>query len=88
MPDRIEYLGRCWDDASKNTNTVHMFLALDCELRGQQKLERLEAAAGLEVLLMPFDRVAQALDSGDIAAMFRWPQVIVQCEGYRQAGRE
>jgi ADP-ribose pyrophosphatase len=69
VPDRIEYLGRCWDDASKNTNTVHMFLALDCELRGQQKLERLEAAAGLEVLLMPFDRVAQALDSGDIAAM-------------------
>jgi ADP-ribose pyrophosphatase len=69
VPGRIEYLGRCFDDASKNTNTVHMFLALDCELRGQQQLERMEKAAGLEVLLLPIDKVAQALDSGDIAAM-------------------
>jgi ADP-ribose pyrophosphatase len=69
VPGRIEYLGRCFDDASKNTNTVHMFLALDCELRGQQKLERMEKAAGLELLLLPVDEVAQALDSGEIAAM-------------------
>jgi ADP-ribose pyrophosphatase len=69
VPGRIEYLGRCFDDASKNTNTVHMFLALDCELRGRQNLERMERAAGLEVLLMPVDKVAQALDEGTIAAM-------------------
>ena len=69
VPGRIEYLGRCFDDASKNTNTVHMFLALDCELRGQQKLERMEKAAGLEVLLLPVDKIARALDSGEIAAM-------------------
>jgi ADP-ribose pyrophosphatase YjhB (NUDIX family) len=69
IPERIEYLGRCFDDASKNTNAVHMFLALGCELRGQQKLERMERAAGLEVLLMSADKVAQALDDGSIAAM-------------------
>jgi ADP-ribose pyrophosphatase len=69
LPGRIEYLGRCFDDASKNTNTVHMFLALDCEPRGQQKLERMEKAAGLEVLLLPVDKVVHALDSGEIAAM-------------------
>ena len=69
VPGRIEYLGRCFDDASKNTNTVHMFLALDCELRAQQRLDGMERAAGLEVLLMPIAKVAQALDDGDIAAM-------------------
>lgn len=69
VPGSIEYLGRCFDDASKNTNTVHMFLALDCEPRGRQRLERMEKAAGLEVVLMPIATVVQALDDGDIAAM-------------------
>jgi ADP-ribose pyrophosphatase len=69
VPARIEYLGRCFDNASKNTNTVHMLLALDCEPRGQQRLDPMEKAAGLEVVLMPVAKVAQALDDGDIAAM-------------------
>jgi ADP-ribose pyrophosphatase len=69
VPGKIEYLGRCFDNASKNTNTVHMFLALDCELSGQQRLDPMERAAGLEVLLMSVSKVVQALDDGDIAAM-------------------
>ena len=69
VPAKIEYLGRCFDNASKNTNTVHMLLALDCEPSGQQRLDPMEKAAGLEVLLMPVAKVAQALDDGDIAAM-------------------
>jgi ADP-ribose pyrophosphatase len=69
MPERMELLGRCFDDASKNTNSVYMFLALNCDPRGQQRLERLEKAAGLEVLTMSVDEVERALDSGEIAAM-------------------
>lgn len=69
VPERMEYLGRCFDDASKNTNSVHMFLALDCDRRGQQRLERLEKAAGLEILTMSVDDATRALDSGEIATM-------------------
>jgi 8-oxo-dGTP pyrophosphatase MutT (NUDIX family) len=69
VPAKIEYLGRCFDNASKNTNMVHIVLALDCQPRGQQRLDLMERAAGLEVLLMPVAEVARALDDGDIAAM-------------------
>ena len=69
VPERMEYLGRCFDEASKNTNTVHMYLAHGCEPRGKQQLERMEQAAGLEVLPVPMERVVSGLDSGEIASL-------------------
>jgi len=46
-----------------------LYLALDCRLVGTQKLDPMEEAAGLEVLLMSKKRVCETLDKGEIAAM-------------------
>jgi 8-oxo-dGTP pyrophosphatase MutT (NUDIX family) len=69
IPGRIEPLGACFENASKNTNRNHLFLAEDCDPRGTQKLERTEQAAGLTVQILTPVELAHALDTGQIVAM-------------------
>jgi ADP-ribose pyrophosphatase len=69
VPGRLEPLGACFENASKNTNRNHLFLARDCEPRGSQRLERTEQAAGLTVQTLTPTELTHALDTGEIAAM-------------------
>jgi len=69
VPGELIKLGEYFDDSSKNSNLVHIFLARDCAPVGVQKLDDFEAAAGLEVVLMSLAEVADALDNGSIASM-------------------
>jgi 8-oxo-dGTP pyrophosphatase MutT (NUDIX family) len=68
-PGSMLDLGTCFDDASKNSNLVHIFLASGCVLTGKQRLDELEAASGLEVVLMSLQEVIKALEGGEIKAM-------------------
>ena len=68
-PDSMMDLGTCFDDATKNSNLVHIFLASGCVLTGKQRLDELEAASGVEVLLMSLQEVIKALDDGEIKSM-------------------
>jgi ADP-ribose pyrophosphatase len=69
IPSRIEPLGACFENASKNTNRNHLFLVRDCEPRGTQRLERTEQAASLTVEILTPVELAHALDTGQIVAM-------------------
>jgi 8-oxo-dGTP pyrophosphatase MutT (NUDIX family) len=66
---RLVPLGKCFDDASRNTNSVHMFLGLDCEPTAQQALDSGERAGGLEVMTLALDDLIAALDDGRIENM-------------------
>ena len=68
-PDSMTDLGTCFDDATKNSNLVHIFLASGCVLTGKQRLDELEAASGVEVVLMSLQEVIKALDDGEIKSM-------------------
>ncbi|QOZ46715.1 hypothetical protein XH89_27045 [Bradyrhizobium sp. CCBAU 53340] len=65
----IESLGTCFDDSSKNTNLVHIFLASGCVLGGKQCLDELETASGLEVVQLSQQDLVEALESGEIKSM-------------------
>jgi hypothetical protein len=65
----MKALGTCFDDASKNSNLAHIFLARGCVLTGKQRLDELEAASGVEVVLMSLQEVIKALDDGEIKSM-------------------
>ena len=62
-------LGTCFDDSSKNSNLVHIFLARGCVLTGGQRLDDLEQASGVEVVLMSLQEVTKALEDGEIRSM-------------------
>ena len=62
-------LGTCFDDSSKNSNLVHIFLAIGCLPTGKQCLDELEEASGLEVVIMSLQEVVKALENGDIKSM-------------------
>jgi ADP-ribose pyrophosphatase len=66
---KMTSLGAWFDDSSKNSNSVHMFLAEECILKGAQRLDELEEAAGIEVVLLPLHDLPGALDSGKIRSM-------------------
>ncbi len=68
-PASMKALGTCFDDASKNSNLVHIFLARGCVLTGKQRLDELEAASGVEVVLMSLQEVTKALEDGEIKSM-------------------
>lgn len=65
-PTNIMSLGTCFDDSTTNSNLVHMFIASGCTATGKQRLDELEAASGVEVVLMSLHQVITALDDGDI----------------------
>ena len=68
-PGSMVDLGTYFDDASKNSNLAHIFLAYGCVLTGKQHLDELEAASGIEVVFMSLQEVIQALDDGEIKSM-------------------
>lgn len=68
-PSSMMGLGTCFDDSSKNSNLVHVFLASGCVLTGKQCLDELEAASGVEVVLMSLQEVTKALEDGEIRSM-------------------
>jgi ADP-ribose pyrophosphatase len=68
-PSSMMDLGTCFDDSSKNSNLVHIFLASGCVVTGKQRLDGLEAASGIEVVLMSLDEVIKALENGEIKSM-------------------
>jgi ADP-ribose pyrophosphatase len=68
-PRSMMELGTCFDDSSKNSNLVYMFLASGCVPTGKQRLDELEAASGVEVVLMPLQDVIKALEGGEIKSM-------------------
>ena len=68
-PMSVIGLGSCFDDSSKNSNLVHIFLASGCVPTGKQCLDGLEEASGVEVVLMSLQEVIKALDDGEIKSM-------------------
>jgi len=68
-PGSMIDLGSCFDDSSKNSNLVHMFLARGCVLTGKQRLDELEKASGIEVVLMSLHEMIRALEGGEIKSM-------------------
>jgi 8-oxo-dGTP pyrophosphatase MutT (NUDIX family) len=68
-PSNMIDLGTCFDDSSKNSNLVYIFLANGCVLTGKQRLDELEEASGVEVVLMSLQKVIKALEDGEIKSM-------------------
>jgi ADP-ribose pyrophosphatase len=68
-PSDMIDLGTCFDDSTKNSNLVHIFLASGCALTGRQRLDELEEASGVEVVLMSLQEVIKALEDGRIKSM-------------------
>lgn len=62
-------LGWIWEDPTRNTSRVHMFLALDCQATGKQELQDLEGSAGIEVVPIPLADVLPRVRRGEICAM-------------------
>ena len=68
-PGSMMDLGTCFNDSSKNSNQAHIFLARGCVLTGRQRLDELEAASGVEVVIMSLQEVIKALEDGEIQSM-------------------
>jgi 8-oxo-dGTP pyrophosphatase MutT (NUDIX family) len=68
-PSSMIELGTCFDDSSKNSNLVHIFLASGCVLTGKQRLDELERASGVEVVLASIQEVIKSLEDGEIKSM-------------------
>ena len=68
-PSNMIDLGTYFDDSSKNSNLVHFFLASGCVLTGKQRLDELEEASGVEVVIMSLQEVIKALEDGEIKSM-------------------
>lgn len=62
-------LGWIWEDATRNTSRLYMFLGLDCRQTGRQELQDLEGAAGIEVVRLPLAEVMPRVRSGEIKVM-------------------
>jgi 8-oxo-dGTP pyrophosphatase MutT (NUDIX family) len=61
-------IGLIYDDATKNSNRVHLYCGLSATPVGPQLLDPTEAAAGLELVLIPCDRMLSLVRSGEICA--------------------
>lgn len=62
-------LGWIWEDPTRNTSKLYMFLGLDCHTTGRQELKDLEGSAGIEVVPIPLNEVMPRVRHGDIRAM-------------------
>lgn len=67
--DELVSLGHAYEDSTRNTNRVHMFLATGCVAAGKQDLQDLEASAGIEIVVLSLDEVLSCVRRGEIAAM-------------------
>jgi len=68
-PETLIPLGTAFEDVSRNTNRIHMFLALGCRLAGPSALDENEQSSGIETVRMPLASIRQRLSNGDIVAM-------------------
>ena len=68
-PGELIPLGWIWEDPTRNTSRVHMFLALGCRSTGRQELQDLEGSAGIEVVPVPLADVLPRVRRGEIRAM-------------------
>jgi 8-oxo-dGTP pyrophosphatase MutT (NUDIX family) len=66
--ETFNVVGVLFDDATKNTNRVHVVVANGAGGVAAQSLDETEQAAGLEVVEVPFDDLQPMLDAGAIAA--------------------
>ncbi len=64
----LRQIGTIFDDSSKNSNLVHVFLGTDTVQTGHQELEITEEAGGFEIELLPVKEVIKKVRSGEIAA--------------------
>jgi len=62
----LKPLGQAYENASRNTNTVHMFLATECALTPARSLQDLEASAGIDVVTIPRSELLLQIRSGMI----------------------
>ena len=68
-PGELIPLGWIWEDPTRNTSRVHMFLALGCRSTGRQELQDLEGSVGIEVVPVPLADVLPRVRRGEICAM-------------------
>jgi ADP-ribose pyrophosphatase len=64
----LAQIGCVFDDASKNSNSVYIFLGTDAILLGPQNLDDNEKAGGVEVELTTLAEVLEKVRRGEIAA--------------------
>jgi len=68
-PNSMMELGTCFDDSTRNSNLVHIFLASGCVLTGKQELDELEEVSGIEVVIASIQEVIKLLEHGEIKSM-------------------
>jgi ADP-ribose pyrophosphatase len=68
-PDELVPLGWTWEDPTRNTSRVHMFLGLDCRRTAPQTLQDLEGSAGIELVPIPLEEVMPRVRRGEVCAM-------------------
>jgi len=62
-------LGWGWEDPTRNTSRLHLFLGLDCRQTGRQDPQELERSAGIEVVQIPLSEVMPRVRRGEIKVM-------------------
>jgi 8-oxo-dGTP pyrophosphatase MutT (NUDIX family) len=62
----LRELGVLFDDVTKNTNRVHVFIGTGAQLVGEQMLDDIERRSGVEVLLVPLDDIRGMIVRGEI----------------------
>ena len=65
--ENIIQVGKIFDDASKNSNFVYIFLGTNARLTSSQNLDANEKAGGVDIELVPFSEVLEKIRSGEIA---------------------
>jgi 8-oxo-dGTP pyrophosphatase MutT (NUDIX family) len=66
--DQLQPIGRLFDDATKNSNSVHMFYGTGAVKVTEQNLDENERDGGIEVLLLPLEEAIGLLQRGDISS--------------------
>ena len=62
----MKSLGQAHENASRNTNTIHMFLATGCVPTPARNLQDLEASAGIDVMTIPRSELLLQIRAGKI----------------------
>ena len=63
----LRELGVLFDDVTKNSNRVHVFLATGSRLVGDQMLDDIERRSGVEVIVVPRGDIPRMILDGTIA---------------------
>jgi 8-oxo-dGTP pyrophosphatase MutT (NUDIX family) len=68
-PNALQVIGTFYDDASKNTNIVHVFTGTDASPKYATELDTMERAAGLHTVLVPRADLPGMLADGTVRAL-------------------